>query len=220
MRKRLPSRTRFAAFAVLVLVAEVVGRSLTARIDRALHVDPLAPATANYYPFLLVGVKIIGALALAGLFARAMRVHTAARAGRRLLAALGHRQERSPPRLRPGPSPRVWLASFAATSTVYLVHADLESVAAGRWPLLAPWLHTYSLPVFAVLSVLAALAWRLAGWLREVEEYAEHTFARVRRLITRALRARAARWPRVRDDADPRTRFGLAFESRPPPVAA
>ena len=32
---------------------------------------------------------------------------------------------------------------------------DTESVVAGRWPLLAPWLHTYALPVFALLAVLS-----------------------------------------------------------------
>ena len=49
---------RKLAFALLIVVAEVVGRSLTGRVDRALHVAPLAPSHADYYPFLLVAVKI------------------------------------------------------------------------------------------------------------------------------------------------------------------
>ena len=57
-------------FALLVVVAEVAGRSLTAHVDRAFHVAPLAPTGASYYPFLLVAVKIVAALALAALLAR------------------------------------------------------------------------------------------------------------------------------------------------------
>src|SRR5918911_135184 len=56
--------TAWAAFALLALVAELTGRSITARIDRALHVAPLAAQNATYYPLLLVVVKIAAALAL------------------------------------------------------------------------------------------------------------------------------------------------------------
>jgi uncharacterized iron-regulated membrane protein len=97
------------------------------------------------------------------------------------------------------------------------VHADTESAVAGRWPVLAPWLHTYALPVFALLAVLIALAWRLAGFLHEIEEFADRTLARVRRVLARVERVRQ-RHPRADNDTAPRRRFGLSFESRPPPL--
>jgi hypothetical protein len=208
-----------ATFALLVVVAEVVGRSLTTRVDGRLHVEPLANSSASYYPFLLVGVKVAAALGLAALLARATRARAAADASERLLAALGHRHVRPGPRLRPRLSFRVWFASFAATSTVYLLHTDIEGIAAGRWPILAPWLHTYALPIFAILSVLVALAWRLARWLHDIEDHAERTLAHVRRILNTAFRERPAPF-RASDDTAPRRRFGLAFESRPPPLAA
>lgn len=219
MHARLLRRRGVATFAFLVVVAEVVGRSLTGHIDRALHLQPLASPGASYYPVLLVTVKVVGALVLSAGFARALRAWAAADAGERLLAATGHGHLRRSPRLRPELSFRVWLAAFAATSVVYLVHADADSAAAGRWPLFAPLLHTYALPVFAVLAVVVALAWRLAGWLWEVEQYAHRTLARVRRILSAVLPV-PARHGRASDDSAPRRRFGLAFESRPPPLAA
>jgi hypothetical protein len=185
-----------ATFALLVLVAEVVGRSATTRLDRALHVRPLAPKSADYYPFLLVGLKVVVALALAALLARLVRARAAAEAGERVLDAIGHRHVQRTPRLRPGLSPRVWLASFTATS-----------------------LHTYALPVFAAVSVLVAVAWRFARWLHEVEDYAVRTLARARRLLIAPL-ALPVRRIRLSNDTAPRRRFGLAFESRPPPLPA
>ena len=138
-----------------------------------------------------------------------------------MLAASGHAARRRRRACGPGLSLRVWAASFAATSLVYLVHADTESAVAGRWPLLAPWLHTYALPVFALLAVLVALAWRLAGFLHEIEAFADRTLERVRRVLA-PRRARAAT-PRTRAPTTtpaPRRRFGLSFESRPPPLPA
>jgi hypothetical protein len=216
---RLLRRRGAVTFALLVLVTEVTGLSVTTRIDRALHVDPLAPTGASYYPFLLVATKILAALALAALLARATRATAAAEAGDRLLAAVAHGHERRTPKLRPGLSPRVWLASFAATSLVYLVHSDVQGLADGRWPLLSPWLHTYALPVFAALSVLVAIAWRFASWVHAVEDYAVRTIARVRRLLGAVVPVRTHH-PRPADDTAPRRRFGLAFESRPPPLTA
>jgi transposase InsO family protein len=206
-------------FLLLVAVAEVVGRALTTHVDRWLHVNPLAPSDASYYPFLLVGVKIAAALACAALLARATRAWAAADAGGRLLHAVGHGHEHRKPRLRPGLSPRVWLGSFLATSLIYLVHSDADGIVAGRWQMFAPWLHSYALPIFAVLAVLIAALWRVAGWLYDVEEYAERAIARVRRILTAALRPRNVH-ARPADDIGPRRRFGLAFESRPPPLAA
>jgi hypothetical protein len=209
---------RKLAFALLIVLAEVVGRSLTGRVDRALHVAPLAPSHADYYPFLLVAVKIATALGLAALLARLMRAHAAAQAGDRLLARLGQRHERRLPRLQL--SPRIWLLSFVCTAFAYLLNADADGLADGRWPLFAPWLHTYALPVYAALSVLVALAWSLTHWARAVEEYGARALAQVRRILHAALDTVRPQRPRPLDDLAPRRRFGLAFECRPPPLAA
>jgi hypothetical protein len=221
MQARFLPRRGLATFALLVVVAEVAGRSMTARVDRVFHVEPLAPTGASYYPFLLVVLKIVVALACAALLARATRARAAADAGERLLAAVGQRHLRRAPRYRPGLSPRIWLAAFVATSVVYLVHADAEEAAAGRWPLLAPWLHTYALPTFAVLAVAVAALWRVAGWLYDVEDYADRTIEHARRILSAVLHIEAPLHARAGDDdAAPRRRFGLAFESRPPPLPA
>jgi hypothetical protein len=209
--------TAFAAFALLALIAELVGRSLTLRLDRALSVvEPLATPTTRYYPFLLAAVKGLGSLAAAAIAWRLIRAHAMARAAERLLGTIGHPSFGLRPRPRLRLSPRLWLASFAATALWYLVQNDYERVSHGRWPLLAPWLHTYALPVFAVLAILLALGWALVrDWLEEVEGYACATLARVYRLLPGALPV-----PRARQTADgaPRRLFGLAFESRPPPL--
>src|SRR5205823_12105021 len=131
---------------------------------------------------------------------------------------VGHAHERRAPRFRPGLSVRVWLGSFLATSVLYLVHAGADGVVDGRWHVFSPLLHTYALPVFAVLAVAIAALWRVAGWLYDVEAYAERTFERVHRILTAALRVRTIH-PRAEDDGAPRRRFGIAFESRPPPLA-
>jgi len=73
--------------------------------------------------------------------------------------------------------------------------------------------------VFAVLAVLVALVWgAVAGWLREYERYAQATVARARLVAG----ARAPLVPRTPRDVSiaPRRLFGLAFESRPPPLTA
>lgn len=215
----LQRRRGAATFAVIVLIAEVAGTSITRRVDQALHVAPLAPSDASYYPFLLVAVKFAGAITLAALLARATRAHAAADAAGRLLTTLGYGHPTRAPQLRPRLSARVWLTSFVVTSLLFLLHADADGIAHGRWPLFAPWLHTYALPVFAVFSVLVACAWRLARWVHEVEEYAEHAIARVHRLLSAAVRVPTA-FTRACDDAPPRRRFGLVFESRPPPLTA
>jgi hypothetical protein len=208
-------------FVVLVVIAEVVGRSLIGHVDRRLHVEPLARSDASYYPLLLVAVKTVGALVFAGLLARGARAWATADAGHRLLVACGRGHERRTPRLRAALSMRVWFAAFAATSLLYLVHADADGIAAGRWPLLAPWLHTYALPIFAGLAFVVALVWRFASWLYEVEDYGARTIARARRLLTAALSPSTLRaHSRAADDAAPRRRFGLSFESRPPPLPA
>ena len=102
---------------------------------------------------------------------------------------------------------------------MYLVQTDAESIATGRWPLIAPWLHTSALPVFAVLAVVVAVCWSaICGWLADYERYARETVARARLLTGRCA-------PPVPDATPvaasaPRRLFGLAFESRPPPLPA
>ena len=77
------------AFALLALIAELTGRSLTHRLNVGQHVSSSGYSGAEYYPFLLAAVKLGVALLLARLAWRFVRAHTAARAGRRVLAAVG-----------------------------------------------------------------------------------------------------------------------------------
>ena len=206
------------AFALLALIAELAGRSLTHRLDFGRHVDSRPYSGAEYYPFLLAAVKLGVALLAARLVWRFARAHVAARAGRRVLTAVGKKAAPAP-RVRIDLSPRLWLTAFLATSTFYLLQTDAEQLASGRWPLLGPWLHTSALPVFAVLSVLVALAWSaVASWLRAYERYAEDTWARAGSVGRGATLP--ARYACTETQAPPRKLFGLAFESRPPPLPA
>ena len=206
------------AFALLALIAELAGRSLTHRLDVGRHVATPSYAGADYYPFLLAAVKLGVALLFARLAWRFVRAHAAARAGRRVLARVGSRPAPAP-RVRLDLSPRLWLTAFLATSLFYLVQQDAEQAAVGRWPLLSPWLHSSALPVFAVLAVLVALAWSaVASWLSAYERYAKETCARAERIVTASPPPRSQRTETAA--APPRKLFGLAFESRPPPVPA
>ena len=206
------------AFALLALIAELVGRSLTHRLNVGQHVTTPSYAGADYYPFLLAAVKLGVALLFARLAWRFVRAHAAARAGRRVLARVGSRPAPAP-RVRLDLSPRLWLTAFLATSLFYLVQQDAEQASVGRWPLLSPWLHSSALPVFAVLAVLVALAWSaVASWLNAYECYAKETCARAERIVTASPPPRSQRTETAA--APPRKLFGLAFESRPPPVLA
>jgi hypothetical protein len=206
------------AFALLALIAELLGRSLAHRLDVGRHVSSPSYSGADYYPILLAAVKLLVALLLARLAWRFVRARAAARAGHRVLAALG-KTPRPAPRVRLELSPRLWLASFTVTSVFALVHVDADRAVTGRWPLFWPWLHTSALPVFAVLAVLVALAWgAVSRWLNEYERYARDTCARAERLAGASEPPRPQ--PSDRVSLPPRKLFGLAFESRPPPVAA
>jgi hypothetical protein len=200
---------------LLALVAELVGRSLTHRLDFGRHVAAPGYAGADYDPFLLAGVKVGIALLLARLAWRFARAHSAARAARGLLAAVGSRPSRVP-RVRVVFSTRLWLASFLVTALFYLVQTDAEQLSSGRWPQLGPWLHTSALPVFAVLAVLVAIGWGIvAGWLAAYERFAEAAVAHANRMARVSTPAPAQHTTAARP---PRRLFGLAFESRPPPV--
>ena len=206
--------TAAAGFALLALLTELTGRAITNRLDGAFNVAPLATPTTRYYPFLLAGARALAAIVVAAAVWRLCRAHALAAAGERLLGAAARR-----PRPRIRLSPRLWLCSFTATALWYLVQNDSARLTQGLWPLFAPWLHNYALPVFAVCSIVLALGWAaVRDWLADVESYAAAILARASRM----LRA-AALPPRPRlvgDDRAPRRLFGLAFESRPPPLLA
>jgi hypothetical protein len=145
-----------------------------------------------------------------------VRAHATATAGERLLHAVGGHRVRAP-RLRVRLTSRLWLLTFGATALWFLAQTDAERLSQGRWPLLAPWLHTYALPVFALVALAVALAWSVVGdWVSEVERYATATLARAFRAVHHATLAPRRRSP-CRDTA-PRQLFGLSFESRPPPL--
>jgi hypothetical protein len=206
------------AFALLALVAEVVGRSLTVRLNVGGHVPTPSYAGADYYPLLLAFVKGGVAVLLAALTWRFVRARAAARTGRRLLAALGGRPLDAP-RMRVELSLRTWALAFGLTAGLFLVQTDSERWSAGDWPLVYPWLHTSALSVFAVLSVLIAVLYRaVARWLEAYERYAEATAAAARRLVERVRSAAA--WHDRTEHAPPRRLHGLAFECRPPPATA
>jgi hypothetical protein len=202
------------AFGLLALAAELLGRSLTHRIDVGRHVASPSYSGAEYYPILLGVVKGGIALLLARLLWRVMKARAAERAALRLVGGRARW-----PRLRVTLSARLTLVFFALTSLIFLVQSDAEGAAAGRWPLLSPWLHSSALPAFALLSVLCALVWgAVRSWLADYEEYAQASVARALRLVGR----RVPRVPRPSAEIaiPPRSIFGLAFESRPPPLAA
>jgi hypothetical protein len=198
------------ALALLALVAELLGRSLSHRIDLGRHVNASGYSGTDYYPILLAVVKVSVALMLARLAWRFVKAS-------RLLAAHGSLGAGCRRKVRIELSPRLWLGSFAATSLIYLMQMDAEGISRGRWPLLAPWLHTSALPVFAVLSVVVAVLYRAAEqWLAEYETYALAAAARA----SRAAAVAPSQRPTLADLIKPRALFGLAFESRPPPLHA
>jgi hypothetical protein len=202
------------AFGLLALVAELAGRSMTHRLDFGRHVAAPSYAGTDYYPVLMVVVKTGIALLLARLAWRLVRARSAEQAALRLLGVRGRR-----PRIRVALSPRLWLAFFTLTSAIFLVQTDAEGAVNGRWPLLSPWLHSSALPVFAVLAVLCALVWSaVRGWLADYEQYAQETVARAQRLAAR--RTVHVPRPSLELSIPPRRLFGLAFESRPPPLPA
>lgn len=184
------------ALGLLVLAAELAGRSLAYRIDVGRHVGRVSYADASYYPVVLLCVKVGAGLMLARLVWRFFQA-------RRVAAVL-----RTAPRLRLQLSWRLWLASFLGTTAVFLLQTNAERAV----------LHSSAVPVFAVLAVLVAVAYRAAEqWLGDYERIAAVAVALLQRVATH--RPALAR-PRHRTELPPRRLFGLDFESRPPPLAA
>jgi hypothetical protein len=207
------------AFVLLAFVAELAGRSLTHRLDVGRRVGTPSYARTDYYPFLLAIVKGGVALMLALIVWRIIKAHAAQRAARRLIARLGAHPHSRAPRMRIELSPRLCATVFGATSLLFLVQTDLERISTGRWPLLAPWLHGSALPVFAVLSVLAALVYRgCERWLADYERYSRETVAFAYRLAARA--PEPTRRHATTDSPPPRLLHGVVLSSRPPPLSA
>jgi hypothetical protein len=181
------------ALGLLVLVAELTGRSLTHRIT--IGPGHVSYVDAAYYPVVVAVVKIGIALMLARIAWRFFQA-------RRVATVLG-----ATPRLRLELSWRLWLVSFLGTTGVFLLQTNAEHEA----------VHSSALPVFAVLAVLVAVLYRAAElWLGDYERIAAVAIALCRRVAThRPPLARAA----DHGAAPPRRLFGVAFESRPPPAA-
>lgn len=207
-----------ACFGLLTLIGELTGRSVTVRLDRAIHVLPLAAPQTPGYPFELAAVRLVAALVVGGIAWRLVQAHAKAAAGEGVLVAVGGRRARAP-RLRVRVTSRLWLLCFAATALWFLVQTDAERLSQGRWPLLAPWLHTFALPVFAVVATLLAVIWAgVRDWLHEVERYAHATLARAFRAVAPSTPAVGRR--ATVEGCAPRQLFGLSLDSRPPPAPA
>jgi len=203
-----------AAFLLLVLLCEVVGRSLAARIDVGRHIASPSYAGADWYPFFLAGVKAGIALLLARLAWRFVRARATVRAAHGLIAAMGGGHGGRTPRVSLRLSPRLWAATFGSASVLHL------SLSAGPAGVFDPLLHSSALPVFALLSVLAALLWgAIAGWLSEYESYAEAAAAHALRLVRPPHGVVAVR-PHEAAATPPRRLYGFAVSIRPPPVPA
>ena len=182
------------ALVLLVLVAELTGRSLAHRI--AIGPGRVSYVDAAYYPFVVAAVKIGIALMLARIVWRFFQA-------RRVATLLGET-----PRLRLELSWRLWLLSFLGTTGVFLLQTNAERAA----------VHSCALPVFAVLAVFVAVLYRAAErWLGDYERIAAVAVALCRRVATHRPPLE-----RVTDHgaAPPRRLFGIAFESRPPPAPA
>ena len=155
---------------LLTLVAELTGRSITHRLDHRVRRRAARGADGALLP--------VPARGRAASWRRSRWPRSpgasCARTPRRL------RARRSCARSVSGASRRrVCALRLTPRLVARLVRGDLALVPRaerrraalqGRWPLFAPWLHTYSLPVFAVLSVLFAVAWNaVRDWMPEVE---------------------------------------------------
>jgi hypothetical protein len=200
------------AFGLLAVLAELVGAGLTHRFDLGRHVRSPGYSHAVYYPALVAAVKIGIALLAARLAWRLARAFAIGRTARHVPGVVTG----GVPRVRFTLSPRLWFAFFAVTALTFLVHADLDHVAAGRWALFFPLIHSSALPVFAVVSVVLALLWSVVQrWLADYEQFVEDAVRLARSLSSRSPRTP---FPHVLLAVPPRRLFGLVLDSRPPPL--
>ena len=203
------------ALVVVVLAGEVAGRWLARNLPFVGAVPQRAHRGIDLWPVLVALAKLTSALLVARLLWSIVTAQRLARAGERVLG--GRRLPVSRPIPVIGLSPRAWLASFVGMSLLALVPTSSGELTGGCWPLLASWVHTQELPVFAVLAVLVAVLWRTVGrWLRALERYG----ARLRRLAHAGdPEPRLGRLSGA-VGLPPRARFGTCLECRPPPAPA
>src|SRR5918912_1915573 len=102
------------ALGLLALIAELAGRSLTHRIDVGRHVATPSYARTDYYPILMIVVKVGVALMLARVAWRFVKARSIAHGAAHVLAARGRPSARARPRLRIELSPKLWLGAFLA----------------------------------------------------------------------------------------------------------
>ncbi len=198
-----------------MLAGEVAGRWLATHLPLLADVPQRQHRGLDIWPAVVVAAKIGIALLLARLAWRLVRARNVAAAGERILRVRRSQVTRPVPAV--GLSPRAWLASFAAMSLLYLLPTSSGEISGGCWPLVTPWLHTQALPVFAVLAVVIAVLWRtISRWLAALERYGE----RLQSLIRAAYRCLAVVRRVSVSCRGPRTLFGVAFQSRPPPAPA
>ena len=199
-----------------VLAGEVAGRWLVANLPFFDQVPRRAQGGPDAWPALVVAAEVAVALLLARLGWRAVRALRVAAAGERMVRLRQHAAARPTPTI--GLSPRAWLASFTAMAVLYVVPTSMAEASAGPWPLVAALWQTQALPVFAVLAAVVAVLWRtVSGWLAALERYGELLGSVIR--SARAAVCAVRRRGRCADGA-PRSRFGVAFQCRPPPAAS
>ena len=210
-RRRLAAT---AGFALLALLTELTGRSIVVRLDRAFHVVPLATPTTSYYPFLLAGVRALGALLLRGSPGASSRRTSPPSPRSACLAASGT-----------GRTAAAAAAPAVPAPLAPLLRRDLDLVPAperrrpvahGRWPLFAPWLHTYALPSSpSSRSCSRSAGERSATGSPTSRSFAAATFeSRAPPSWCRSGTLRPP--PRPATTGLPRRLFGHDFESRPP----
>src|SRR2546423_5878292 len=121
--QRLLART---ALVLLALVAELLGRSLSHRLDFGRHVATPSYSATDYYPILLAVVKVSVALMLARLAWRFVKAS-------RLLAAHGSLGAGCRRKVRIELSPRLWLGPFRAAPPVYLLQMGAGGISTRPW---------------------------------------------------------------------------------------